>query len=73
MANLKDMTIGLSFDKKSQQRLRAIAKHASALADELEQIDNAIECPHCGSTDTTVIFKDDKPYHIKCNVCADGQ
>ncbi|MET4560767.1 hypothetical protein ABIA69_001911 [Lysinibacillus parviboronicapiens] len=39
MANVKGITIGLEFDNKSKLKLRAIAKHAGALADELDAID----------------------------------
>lgn len=75
MANLKDMTIGLSFDKKSKQRLRAIAKHAGALADELEAIDNNMKpCKECGSYNYSVgeVFVDDKElfsHYIECHDC----
>lgn len=41
MANVKGITIGLEFDDKSKLKLRAIAKHVGALADELDAIDNA--------------------------------
>ena len=33
---------------KMQRQLRAIAKHAEALADELREIDQEV-CPECGS------------------------
>ena len=69
MGNVRGITIELGFDDKTQRKLKAIAKRAGALADELEEIDNAIECPHCGSTDTTVIRANDQPYQVKCNVC----
>lgn len=72
MGNVRGITIELGFDDKSRRKLKAIAKHAGALADELEEIDKAIECPHCGSTDTTVFFEDNQPCHIKCNVCVGG-
>ena len=35
------ITIDLNFDDKSKLKLRAIAKHVGALADELDAIDNA--------------------------------
>lgn len=41
MAIAKGLTIGLEFDDKSKLKLRAIAKHVGALADELDKIDNA--------------------------------
>lgn len=39
MADIKGITIELGLDDKSKLKLRAIAKHAGALADELERID----------------------------------
>lgn len=41
MAKRKGITIGLEFDEKSKLKLRAIAKHVGALADELDAIDNS--------------------------------
>ncbi|WP_186321053.1 hypothetical protein [Lysinibacillus fusiformis] len=43
MANTKGI-IGLEFDDKSKLKLRAIAKHTGALADELDDIDKDIDC-----------------------------
>lgn len=48
MANIKGITIELGLSDKSVQKLRAIAKHAESLANELDSIDNAFECPECG-------------------------
>lgn len=39
MAKTKGITIRLEFDDKSKLKLRAIAKHVGALADELDAID----------------------------------
>ncbi|MED3803999.1 hypothetical protein P4562_18920 [Lysinibacillus xylanilyticus] len=50
MAKVEGITIGLEFDSKSKLKLRAIAKHAGALADELDAIDNTWMCD-CGSLD----------------------
>ncbi|MDM5231475.1 hypothetical protein [Lysinibacillus pakistanensis] len=47
MANVKGITIELGLDSKSKLKLRAIAKHVGALADELDRIDNLKECPEC--------------------------
>ncbi|MFG3613105.1 hypothetical protein [Rummeliibacillus stabekisii] len=74
---MKDLTINLGFNKRSQLKLKAIAKHTGvmakeleALADELEAIDNAIECPHCGSLEVTTYMTDSgKPYECKCDKC----
>lgn len=51
------ITIDLNFDDKSKLKLRAIAKHAGALADELDRIDNAWQC-ECGSTEYVTTFGD---------------
>ncbi|WP_167395914.1 hypothetical protein [Lysinibacillus parviboronicapiens] len=40
MGNVRGITIGLEIDDKSKLKLRAIAKHAEALADELDAIDS---------------------------------
>ncbi|AMW98440.1 hypothetical protein [Rummeliibacillus stabekisii] len=73
---MKDLTINLGFNKRSQLKLKAIAKHAGvmakeleALADELESIDNAIECPHCGSLDVITYMTDNKGYQRQCTQC----
>ncbi|MGE6516649.1 hypothetical protein [Lysinibacillus sphaericus] len=41
MANVKGITIELGLSDQSVLKLRAIAKHAGALADELDAIDNS--------------------------------
>lgn len=46
---VKGITIELGLGNKSKLKLRAIAKHVGALADELDAIDNMKECPACGS------------------------
>ncbi len=52
-----------------QLKLRAIAKHAEALADELDVIDNAWECEYCGHDEYVVhrILGNDKL--CKCAKC----
>ncbi|MEK5334346.1 hypothetical protein [Lysinibacillus sp. FSL W8-0992] len=40
MSRVGDISINLNFDDKSKLKLRAIAKHAGALADELDAIDS---------------------------------
>ena len=50
MAKVKGITIELGLSDRSVQKLRAIAKHCEALADELEVIDNAWQC-ECGCTE----------------------
>lgn len=70
----KDLTIDLGFDDKTILKLRAIAKHAGALADELDAIDNGWVC-ECGSTDyqDTILCSadtDEVVMHERlCNVC----
>ena len=39
MAEIKGITIGIEIDDKSKLKLRAIAKHVGALADELDAIE----------------------------------
>lgn len=39
MPSVGDIQINLNFDDKSKLKLRAIAKHVGALADELDMID----------------------------------
>ncbi|QDP99434.1 hypothetical protein FOH38_02060 [Lysinibacillus fusiformis] len=53
MAEAKNILASMGIDLDSKQfelKLRAIAKHAGALADELDAIDNAWQCD-CGSLD----------------------
>ncbi|MBU5254208.1 hypothetical protein KQI46_20150 [Lysinibacillus capsici] len=47
MGSVRGITIELGFDDKTKLKLRAIAKHAEALADELDRIDatNVYEHP----------------------------
>ncbi|WP_150284151.1 hypothetical protein [Rummeliibacillus sp. TYF-LIM-RU47] len=74
---MPNLTIDLGFNKRSQLKLKAIAKHAGvmakeleALADELEEIDQAIECPHCGSFEVSTYMTDHvQPYQLKCDKC----
>ena len=56
---------------KLQLKLRAIAKHTAALADELDEIDKSI-CPECGDLmDTTNFYADGEPYQTTsiCSNC----
>jgi len=69
------ITIGLEFDDKSKLKLRAIAKHAGALADELDRIDNLKECEACGSYKTVTESLIDNDTNnvisaiVKCDDC----
>ncbi|MEY9973156.1 DNA-directed RNA polymerase subunit M/transcription elongation factor TFIIS [Lysinibacillus sp. RC46] len=47
MAKVEGITIDVGIDDKTKLRLRVIAKHVGALADELDRIDKAEECPKC--------------------------
>ena len=73
MPNLKGITIDLGISDKSALKLRAIAKHAEALADELDDIDNKKPCKECGSFNYSVgeIFADDELFslYIECHDC----
>jgi len=59
------ITIELNFDDKSKLKLRAIAKHAGALADELDGIDKGIGCDNCGSYHVY----ETGPEHLACGNC----
>jgi DNA-directed RNA polymerase subunit RPC12/RpoP len=53
MANNK-LTMEIDVEsKKMVLKLKAIAKHTSALAEELEQIDG-VECPNCGGQELAI-------------------
>ena len=69
---LKGITVDLSVHTKSSvAKLKAIAKHTAALADELEEIDKSI-CPECGDLmDVTNFYADTKAIHSSsiCSNC----
>ena len=73
MASIKGITIELGSTDKSVMKLRAIAKHAEALADELDDIDNKEPCKECGSFNYSVgeLFADGELYslYIECHDC----
>ena len=55
-----------------QLKLRVIARHTAALADELDKIDKYILCPECGDLiDKITFYTDDKPFHSSsiCSNC----
>lgn len=64
--------IEVSMDTQNLQRkLRAIAKHTEALANELDSID-AAKCPECGnSMSTSELFADGESYSLEeyCERC----
>ena len=63
------ITIDLNFDDKSKLKLRAIAKHVGALADELDKIDSFDECPKCSKLmSTSKLYSSDelKSVNSKC-------
>lgn len=62
MSERKPLSISVDMSTdKLQLKLRAIAKHAEALANELEAIDTAWQCD-CGATEyaESKLFDDDK-------------
>ena len=78
MTERKPLSISVDIDtNKMQLKLRAIAKHTEALADELDAIDNAWQCD-CGCTgytDESLIHKvKEEVVHTKriCNDCGEA-
>ncbi|MFJ5768135.1 hypothetical protein ACIP9C_22665 [Lysinibacillus sp. NPDC093210] len=71
MARVGDISINLNFDDKSKLKLRAIAKHAGALADELDRIDNAETHSIEPNYSSEKHYDDDGcPYYeVKCHKC----
>ena len=72
-ANNQGITIDVSANTSDlEEKLRVIAKHATALADELKRMD-AVKCPECGSSkvEVTTIAGDNKTHDkiIKCKAC----
>lgn len=70
MGSVRGITIELGFDNKSKLKLRAIAKHAEALDDELDAIDNAWSCD-CGSTEFVDFYSDSKVIRRECEKCSE--
>lgn len=69
MTERKPLSISVDMDTdKMQLKLRAIAKHAEALADELDAIDNAWQC-ECGATDYSDVEIARKLYRRTCEGC----
>lgn len=65
----KGITVSVDMDTdKMQLKLRAIAKHAGALADELDAIDNVWQCD-CGSTEYVTTFGDGFLTDNQCMGC----
>lgn len=54
---------------KLQLKLRAIAKHIGALADELDAIDNMFICPQCGNSDICKSYINGGLNRVSCNGC----
>lgn len=71
MANAKGITIELGFDDKSKLKLRAIAKHVGALADELDRIDNLWQC-ECGAINYEEYHAEQKAYRRECKSCGES-
>ena len=72
MAEAKGITIELDMDTNNlSAKLKAIAKHAEALADELDAID-VVRCPICGNDmSTSELFADGESYMEEqyCDSC----
>jgi len=67
----KGITVSVDMDTdKMQLKLRAIAKHVGALADELDAIDNAWQCD-CGSTEFVDFYSDSKVIRRECEKCSE--
>ena len=67
----KGITVSVDMDTdKMQLKLRAIAKHTTALADELDAIDNAWQCD-CGSTEFVDFYLDSKVIRRECEKCSE--
>jgi transposase-like protein len=70
MAEAKGITVDVLMNTdKLQRKLKAIAKHAEALANELDAIDKAIVCPNCGSADVCQMHTNGELTHASCNDC----
>ena len=70
MAEPEGITLKMEMNTdKLQMKLRAIAKHAEALANELDAIDNAWKCPNCGASDYQDVFANDEFEFRHCNEC----
>ncbi|MER2057849.1 MAG: hypothetical protein ABTA16_03430 [Niallia sp.] len=69
MTERKSLSISVDMDtNKMQLKLRTIAKHTTALADELDAIDNAWQCD-CGASDYTDLHSDSPVVERVCNKC----
>lgn len=66
----KNITIDLNVNtNKMQLKLRAIAKHAEALANELDAINNAWSCSNCGHDAYMSFFADNELQYKQCERC----
>lgn len=73
MTERKPLSISVDMDtNKMQLKLRAIAKHTEALADELDAIDNAWQCD-CGCTEYVVHEVLEKIQHQLCKCVKCGE
>ena len=75
MERIRDkLSIGIGTNTNQLQRkLRAIAKHAEALADELKAIDES-ECPECGGTEIecATFYKEEEVHYEQCTCLTCG-
>ena len=72
--NGQSVTINIEANTSElESKLRVIAKHATALAEDLRKMDEE-QCPHCGSRDVDVARlhgdqKDSYQLVIECRTC----
>lgn len=70
MPKLSEITVDISADTDNLvAKLKAISKHTQALAKELEGIDNAWKCEHCGHDECQSLYFNNELYHSMCLKC----
>lgn len=70
-SSARNLSIDVAMNTDNLQlKLRAIAKHTEALADELDAIDNAWQCD-CGSTEFVDFYSDSKVIRRECEKCSE--
>ena len=70
MPKLSEITVDISADTDNLvAKLRAISKHTLALVEELEGIDNAWKCEHCGHDTWVTVTVGGQPYYDVCERC----
>lgn len=69
MADIKGITINFKPTPKTARKLHAIAKHAEALANELDAIDNEWACSNCGHDTYSSFYANDTLQYKQCERC----